>query len=249
MARLNSLLVLLLLAAPAAAGDNPFSPGPWPGMQRSGNDPPMEAGGRLVAEPCSDTGLMETPPGGRMAAPPGVGIEDLTPFGGRLLVGTETWKHVPFDSPAFGQDRQMPVRFSCFGEGISPPLQWTNLPAETKSLFILVDDVDDVSHNEPKTIWMAYDLPATTGSLPEGAAQDAHGLLAGHQGKNGYGKVGWTAPCPPCGTHRYHFKIYALKEFLGLKAGESRTRVVGEMQDKVVGRGDFLGLVTRRSKP
>jgi Raf kinase inhibitor-like YbhB/YbcL family protein len=157
---------------------------------------------------------------------------------------------VVFESPAVGVGRQMPVRFGCSGEGMSPSLQWSDLPAGTKSLVIIVDDVDFPKvHDEPFVQWLAYNIPTAQGSLPEGASQDPNGLLGGHQGQNGYGKIGWAAPCPPCGTHRYHFKIYALKEFLNLKPGASKTRMLGEMTDKILGRGDFIGRYSYRSKP
>jgi Raf kinase inhibitor-like YbhB/YbcL family protein len=249
MARLlNSLLAALILAGPADAAW--IGVKRWPGMDRAGEDVPEEPGGRFIAAPCSDTGMMETPPGGRLAAPPGVEIEDLTPFGGRLLVSTDAWKSIDFESPAFGDGRQMPVQFGCSGDGMSPPLRWSEVPAGTKSMVVIVDDVDYPKiHDEPFVQWLAYNIPAGLGSLPEGASQDTKGPLAGNQGQNGNGKTGWAPPCPPCGTHRYHFKIYALKEYLNLKPGSSKTRLLGEMTDKILGRGDFIGRYSYRSKP
>jgi hypothetical protein len=119
-------------------------------------------------------------------------------------------------SPAFVHNTMMPSEYTCEGRNISPPLMWTEPPAGTKTLALIVDDPDAPDPDAPKMVWVhwvLYNLPPAAGSLPEGVADRA--LPEGAKiGINDRKHVGWTGPCPPIGTHRYFHKLYALDTVL-----------------------------------
>jgi Raf kinase inhibitor-like YbhB/YbcL family protein len=128
---------------------------------------------------------------------------------------------VPFrlTSSAFIEGGAIPREYTCDGDNVSPALSWSGVPAGADSLMLLVDDPDarEFVH------WIVLDLPAKpTGVLPralDGVATPPR------QGKNDFGNVGWGGPCPPSGTHRYLFVLYALAARLGVASGATGTVV------------------------
>jgi Raf kinase inhibitor-like YbhB/YbcL family protein len=112
-------------------------------------------------------------------------------------------------SPAFAANGPIPTEYSCRGADVSPELQWTGVPPGTAALVLFVDDPDghDWVH------WSVLDLPATTVSLPRHVSPSA---ATPQQGRNDFGKVGYGGPCPPSGTHHYHFTLTALAAPIGL---------------------------------
>ena len=112
-------------------------------------------------------------------------------------------------STAFGAGRSIPRRHACDGADVSPSLAWTGVPAGTGALVLLVDDPDARGWVH----WLVLDLPGTDGSLPEALDPGADPPA---QGRNDFGRRGWGGPCPPSGTHRYAFTLYALVEPLSL---------------------------------
>lgn len=110
-------------------------------------------------------------------------------------------------SDAFRDGGTIPRRHTCQGEDLSPPLAWASPPAETASFAVIVDDPDARGWVH----WVAYDIPAGTSGLAEGASGD--GDL--REGETTWGTVGWRGPCPPSGTHRYVFSLFALDIQLG----------------------------------
>ena len=115
-------------------------------------------------------------------------------------------------SPAFTNGGAIPPRYTCEGENISPELRWESEPSATRSLALIVDDPDAPDPQAPKMTWVhwvVYDVPAAVRVLPENAA--IQGLPNGtKQGLNDWKRLGYGGPCPPVGTHRYFFKLYAL---------------------------------------
>jgi Raf kinase inhibitor-like YbhB/YbcL family protein len=112
-------------------------------------------------------------------------------------------------SPAFNNGDRLPQRFSCDGEDLSPPLAWSDAPADTRSFAIFCDDTDapqGVFHH-----WAMFNIPRTTHELPEGFASAVTKSLVTH-GKNDFGKFSYGGACPPKGhrDHHYHFKLMAL---------------------------------------
>ena len=146
-------------------------------------------------------------------------------------------------SPAFADHAAIPARFTCEGDGGSPPLAWSAPPAGTQSLAIVVDDPDAPDPAEPKRTWVhwvVYDLPATARSLAEGAAEG--GLPAGaRDGKNDWNRTGWGGPCPPIGRHRYFFKLYALDQSLGDRGGLTKAELEKAIEGHLLARAELVG--------
>ncbi len=141
-------------------------------------------------------------------------------------------------SSAFAQGGNIPTKYSCDGQSDSPPLQWSGAPADTKSYALIVDDPDAPSGTF--THWVAYDIPASVTSAAEGANQ------IGKSGKNGAGKPGYTGPCPPRGTHRYFFHLYALDvPTLNLPDGASKDAVTAAMQGHILAQAELMGKYSR----
>lgn len=120
-------------------------------------------------------------------------------------------------SGAFLDGGDMPVRFTCDGRDVPPPLRWSGVPAATRSLALVVRDLDASGRDgSPWVHWVVYDLPAHAGGLGEGTA----GPPGGRPGRNDWGRAGYGGPCPPTGRHRYRFELFALDVRLGGRLGD-----------------------------
>ncbi len=141
-------------------------------------------------------------------------------------------------SSAFAEGETIPKKYTCDGINVSPQLQWDKVPATTYSLTLIVDDPD--APGGTFTHWIQFDLPPSPNVLPEGAR------MVGKSGLNGFGKTGYSGPCPPLGVHRYFFTLYALDlPSLDLPDGTLRTEVERAMNGHVVGKGQLLGKYSR----
>ena len=138
-------------------------------------------------------------------------------------------------SPAFENNKNIPKRFTCDGEGNNPPLKIDRIPENTKSLVLIVDDPD--APMGTFVHWVVYDIPVIS-SIREGS-------VPGKQGMNTTRGVDWVSPCPPSGTHRYIFKIYALDKVLDLKEGAAKAAVEKAMKDHVLDKAELTGLYKR----
>ena len=142
-------------------------------------------------------------------------------------------------SSAFKHQAAIPQKYTCDGQDISPPLGWSNVPAGVQSFALIVDDPD-----APVGVWdhwLLFNLPAETQALPEQAA-----VPAGSQpGKNSWGKLNYGGPCPPGGTHRYFFKLYALDTTLSLKAGATKKQLLQAMQGHILAQAELIGTYSR----
>src|SRR5712691_7767432 len=142
-------------------------------------------------------------------------------------------------SPAFQEGGTIPEKFSKNGQNANPALRFEGAPAEAKSLALIVDDPDAPSGLF--THWLVWSMdPKTTeiaeSSVPEKAVQ----------GTNDFPKTGYGGPCPPSGTHRYYFKIFALDQMLDLKAGAKRSAVDAAMRGHVIAQGELMGRYSRK---
>jgi Raf kinase inhibitor-like YbhB/YbcL family protein len=141
-------------------------------------------------------------------------------------------------SAAFAEGASIPKQYSCDGESISPPLKWTGAPARTSSFVLIVDDPDAPSGTF--THWVAFDIPPTETEIPEGAKS------VGKAGQNSAGRNGFIGPCPPSGTHRYFFTVYAIDvPSLNLNGGASRDQVRNAINDHILAEGKLMGRYTR----
>jgi Raf kinase inhibitor-like YbhB/YbcL family protein len=146
-------------------------------------------------------------------------------------------------SPVFQQGGPIPARYTCEGQDVSPPLEWSGAPANTKTLALIVDDPDAPDPAKPQRVyvhWVVYNIPASVTSLKENASKT--GMPKGAvQGKNDWGKAEYGGPCPPIGRHRYFFKLYALDiELTGLSGG-TKTALEQAMKGHVVDSGELIG--------
>jgi Raf kinase inhibitor-like YbhB/YbcL family protein len=125
-------------------------------------------------------------------------------------------------SSAFQEGANIPSQFTCDGAGTSPPLQITDIPSEAKSLALIVDDPD--APGGLFTHWTVWNIPPQTSAVGEGSAPK------GMKGTNDFSKSGYGGPCPPSGTHRYYFKIFALDRELDLPFGAKRGQLDAAMK-------------------
>lgn len=146
-------------------------------------------------------------------------------------------------SSAFEDGGLIPRAHTCDGEDVSPPLSWSGAPEGTKSFALLCDDPDaprgDWVH------WVLFNLPAEMSALPEAVPKRREGPSGSIQGVNDFGKPGWGGPCPPVGTHRYVFRVWALDTTLALPAGAKKADLLGAIERHVLGQARLVGRYSR----
>jgi len=150
-------------------------------------------------------------------------------------------------SPAFAHNGAMPVRLTCDGQDLSPELRWSGLPADTKSLALIVDDPDAPDPAAPRMTWVhwvLYNIPPTATGLAEAIAPGA--LPAGtRQGLNDWGRTGYGGPCPPIGRHRYFHKLYALSTVLPDLGKPTKAALEQAMKSHVLASTELVGTYQR----
>ncbi len=147
-------------------------------------------------------------------------------------------------STVFAQGESIPVRYTCDGEDISPPLQWDDLPEGTQSLALIMDDPDAPAGTWVH--WVLYNIPADKRALSEGIPADRELPDGSRHGQNSWGRPGYGGPCPPSGTHRYFFKMYALDTMLDLDPGASKEALLKVMEGHVLAQAELMGTYQRR---
>jgi len=146
-------------------------------------------------------------------------------------------------SSAFGSGEIIPVKYTCDGADFSPPLEWTAGPAGTKSFALICDDPD--APMGTWVHWVIYDIPPTATMLAEGITRDRELPGGGTQGINDFRRLGYGGPCPPGGTHRYFFKLYALDAALGLKPGITKDQLLTAMKGHILAEAQLMGTYRR----
>jgi Raf kinase inhibitor-like YbhB/YbcL family protein len=140
----------------------------------------------------------------------------------------------------FSPGGTIPVRFTCSGENVSPALTWTQPPAGTRSLALIVDDPDAPAGTWVH--WVVYDLLASLRRLPEGVPRTERLRDGGQQGSNDFRKTGYGGPCPPPGKpHRYFFHLYALDAPLSLPDRATRAEVDAAMRGHILAEARLMG--------
>ena len=148
-------------------------------------------------------------------------------------------------SPAFSEGQPIPAKYSCEGNDASPPLKWTNAPANTKSFALIADDPD--APVGTWVHWVLYDLPPHATELPEDVAKTQFTSSGAKQGLNSWPRLGYGGPCPPPGKpHRYFFKLYALDTMLDLKPGATKKDVEAAMKGHILAEGQLMGRYQRK---
>ncbi|HET6934423.1 MAG TPA: YbhB/YbcL family Raf kinase inhibitor-like protein [Candidatus Angelobacter sp.] len=149
-------------------------------------------------------------------------------------------------SSAFNAEGNIPSRFTCQGADISPALEWNGAPEGTKAFALVVHD-PDAPRSGGFTHWVAYDIPPEAKNLPENVAKGEALPGGGTQGKNDFGKTGYNGPCPPSGTHRYYFRVYALDRPLNLHPGATKEELEKAIRGHVLAEAELMGKFSKAS--
>ena len=145
-------------------------------------------------------------------------------------------KKLSVESPAFENNKLIPAKYTCDGDDVNPPLTIEGVPERTKSLVLIVDDPD-----APMGIWnhwVVWDIPPNARKIEENTVPGTEGISTSR-------KHAYSGPCPPYGTHRYFFKVYALDAKLNLNANSTKKDVEKAMQSHVLAEGELIGLYRR----
>ena len=136
-------------------------------------------------------------------------------------------------SPEFKNNQAIPMKFSCEEIDINPALTILDVPAQAKSLALIMDDPD--APNGTWVHWVVFDIPATVTNIKENS-------IPGKQGRNDFDRLNYGGPCPPIGEHRYFFKLYALDTLLNLPEGITKSKLEDAMKGHIIGEAQLVGL-------
>ncbi len=150
-------------------------------------------------------------------------------------IGVEKMK---LTSPVFENNKEIPSEYTCDGANIAPELNIEDIPENAKSLALIMDDPDAPAGTWIH--WVVWNIPPDTQTIAKGTEPQ------GTQGTTSFGKPGYGGPCPPSGTHRYFFKLYALDTTLDLKEGSTKEALEAAMQGHIKEKAELLGLYKRQ---
>jgi hypothetical protein len=189
----------------------------------------------------SESSEQEAPPAAVEPAEPTIAS------GPAETLNEETDSTMPFElsSTAFAQGEPIPVQYSCDGDDISPPLTWGNPPTGTQSLALIMDDPDAPGGTWDH--WILFNIPADTHEVQEnlpitGKNQDPNAIFVGN---NSWGRADYGGPCPPSGTHRYFFKLYALDTTISLLPGANKQELLNNMDGHILAESELMGTFSR----
>lgn len=149
-------------------------------------------------------------------------------------------------SSAFQHDSEIPSKYTCEGQDTSPPLEWSGIPKNAKSLVLIVDDPDAPDPQAPKMTWvhwLVYNIPTHTKGFDEGMRSLPAGSLPG---LSDFKKTKYGGPCPPIGRHRYFFKLYALDTELPDLKQPSKAQLEKEMSGHIAGQAVLMGTYQKK---
>jgi Raf kinase inhibitor-like YbhB/YbcL family protein len=164
--------------------------------------------------------------------------------GGATAPQKEVEMTLSLTSTAFKEGDKIPVKYTCDGQDISPPLAWDEPPQKAQAIAVIVDDPDAPSG--VFTHWVLLNIPGNVRQLGEGVTVQERLQNGALQGKNDFGRIGYSGPCPPRGSvHRYRFTIYALDKPLDLKPGVSKRQLLDAMKGHILAQGQLIGTYQR----
>ena len=152
-------------------------------------------------------------------------------------INMEVQEQMEIRSIAFDDKGALPSKYTCDGANVNPPLAVKNIPSQAKSLALIVDDPDAPRGNWVH--WVVWNIPVT-GTIKEDS-------VPGAQGVNDFGKNSYGGPCPPSGTHRYFFRVYALNIELNLQESASKKNLEDAMRNHIVAKAEIVGTYKRKS--
>ena len=156
---------------------------------------------------------------------------------------------IDLTSTGFAHEAPIPPKYTCTGDAasslkdVSPALAWGEPPAGTQSFALIMDDPDAPGGTWDH--WILFNIPASARGLPESFPSNETHPDGSMGGKNSWGRTGYGGPCPPSGTHRYFFKLYALDEKLGISAGADKGELEKAMVGHILAQGELMGTYTK----
>ncbi|HYV33854.1 MAG TPA: YbhB/YbcL family Raf kinase inhibitor-like protein [Candidatus Limnocylindria bacterium] len=151
------------------------------------------------------------------------------------VVNTQPMK---ITSPVFNDHENIPAKYTCDGDGVNPPLAFSDVPKEAKTLALVMDDPD--APNGTWVHWLLWNIPAETNQLMENSVP-----AGATQGQTSSGQNVYGGPCPPLGIHHYHFKLYALSRKLSIASYSTAADLEKAMQGNIIAHADLVGLYSR----
>jgi Raf kinase inhibitor-like YbhB/YbcL family protein len=142
-------------------------------------------------------------------------------------------------SPSFENGGLIPAKFTCDGENFSPEINWEGVPENAQSLSLICDDPDAPSGDFVH--WVVFNIPVEVNGFKENARVSEIADL----GSTDFGRPGYGGPCPPSGTHHYHFKVYALDEMLEIDKNIDKYDLLDKMEGHILAKGELVGLYRR----
>lgn len=146
-------------------------------------------------------------------------------------------------SRAFRDGQTIPEAYTCDGDDISPPLEWKNVPDETRSLALISDDPD--APVGTWVHWVIYNIPPDSEGLKENIPAVEKLDNGATQGRNDFGRTGYGGPCPPGGTHRYYFRLYALDVDTGFEPGLTKSELLKKIRGHIIDEAELMGQYSR----
>jgi Raf kinase inhibitor-like YbhB/YbcL family protein len=154
-----------------------------------------------------------------------------------LTENPKEYKPLRITSTAFNANQSVPVKYTCEGKDINPPIDVDGIPEKAHSLALIVDDPD--APGKTWVHWVVWNMPVTH-HIKENS-------VPGEQGLNDFKRIAWGGPCPPSGTHRYFFKVYALDTLLELSAKSTKKDLEQAMGEHILAYGELIGLYKKGS--
>lgn len=154
--------------------------------------------------------------------------------------------NIKISAEAFENGSKIPAEYTCDGKNISPALHWSGIPVGTNSIALIMDDPDAPMGTFVHMV--IFNIPADMDILPKGIPKDEkYPSREIRYGMNDFGRTDYRGPCPPSGTHRYYFRIYALDKMLSLGPGVKRDKVDEGMRGHILASGELMGLYERQT--
>lgn len=148
-------------------------------------------------------------------------------------------------SRAFSEYEMIPVKYTCQGQNISPPLSFSEVPDKARSLALILVDPDAPSGKFVH--WVLFNIPPDTRELNENIEKKEMLEDGTLQGTNDFARIGYGGPCPPFGTHRYYFKLYALDTLLNLKPGANESEMLRVLFHHNIAEAHFMGKYSKQT--
>lgn len=178
-------------------------------------------------------------------APAATATATPEPLAPTEMPATEATMSLEPTSDAFVNGQSIPPKYACTGINVSPAIAWNEPPSGTQSFALIMDDPD--APMGTWVHWVLFNIPADARSLQEdlpitGKNIDPNAIYVG---KNSSGNIAYDGPCPPGGTHRYYFKLYALDTTINLLPGATKEQVLKEMEGHILAQGELMGTFSK----